>query len=84
MRCMSHLRRVAQLESDLAALRATADRAGTALACLFSSADEFEAEVIRERRAQGAFRSQPASRTIRRSVVGVGLMAVLAFTFLML
>ena len=45
------------VEADLAALRAAADRAGTALACIFSCSDEFEAEVIRKRRAEGAFRA---------------------------
>jgi hypothetical protein len=32
-----------------------AQRAGLALACAFSSSDEFEAEVIRARREAGAF-----------------------------
>ena len=53
-------RTIAQLEADIVALRASADRAGTALACLFSSSDEFEAEVVRVRREQGAYRrAQP-------------------------
>ena len=43
-------RSIAQLEADIVALRASAERAGTALACLFSSSDEFEAEVVRVRR----------------------------------
>ena len=48
-------RSIAQLEADIVALRASAERAGTALACLFSSSDEFEAEVVRVRREQGAY-----------------------------
>jgi hypothetical protein len=48
--------RAPTLEADLAALKQAADRAGTALACLFSSADEYEAALIRERRAQGRYR----------------------------
>jgi hypothetical protein len=80
---MSHLRTVAQVESDLAALRVAADRAGLALACLFSSSDEFEAEVIRTKRAQGAFPAQRQSRVVR-SLAGIGLVALLAFAFLMM
>src|SRR4051812_21624184 len=44
-RLMTPSRTIADLESDLTALRAAAERAGTALACLFSCSDEFEAEV---------------------------------------
>ncbi len=84
MRAMSHLRTVAQVESDLAALRVAADRAGVALACLFSSSDEFEAEVIRVKRAAGAFPAQRQSRTMVRSLTGIGLVALLAFAFLMM
>ena len=47
---------VAELETDLLALRLAAERAGTAVACVFSCASEFEADVIRVRRAQGAYR----------------------------
>ena len=53
---MHRSRTVARVEADLAALRASADRAGVALACLFASSDEYEADLIRERRASGAFR----------------------------
>lgn len=67
------------IEADLAALKRAAERAGTSLACLFSSADEFEADVIRTRRAQGAF-AAPS----RRSRWWVALQtAALSFVFLM-
>ena len=59
---MSHSRSMANLEADLVALRAAAERAGTALACLFSSSDEFEAEVVRMRREQGAYRTRSRAR----------------------
>jgi hypothetical protein len=75
---MTHLRSVAQLESDLAALRASAERAGTALACLFSSSDEFEAAVVRVRREQGAFQVQSRKRRPFWSLALVAV-AVLAF-----
>jgi hypothetical protein len=76
---MTHLRSVAQLESDLAALRAAAERAGTALACLFSSSDEFEAAVVKVRREQGAY----GPRRRRRSLLLAGLFtALLSVVFL--
>jgi hypothetical protein len=53
---MTRSRSLSGLETDLAALRASAERAGVALACVFASSDEFEADIIRERRASGAFR----------------------------
>jgi hypothetical protein len=68
-------------EADIAALKFAADRAGSALACAFSSSDEFEADIIRERRAQGAY--GPPARS--RGLVRIGILtALLAFTFLML
>ena len=39
------------MRDDLGALEAAAERAGAALACLYSSSDEFEAERIEARRA---------------------------------
>jgi hypothetical protein len=81
---MSRIRNVAQLESDLVALRATAARAGTALACLFSSSDEFEAEVIRAKRAQGAFPAQHRMRMLVRTASGLAGIALLSFVFLMM
>lgn len=37
------------------ALESCATRAGFALGCAYSSSDEYEAEVIRRRRAAGAY-----------------------------
>jgi hypothetical protein len=72
---------MANLEADLVALRAAAERAGTALACLFSSSDEFEAAVVRVRREQGAY--GPLRR--RRNLVRAGILtAILAAAFLMI
>jgi hypothetical protein len=82
---MIRARTVAEVESDLAALKAAAERAGIALACLFSSAAEFEAEIIRLRRAQGAFPPPPYGGTILAgTVLKLALTATLAATFLML
>lgn len=49
-----------------ALLALDAQRAGLALACVFSSSDEFEAAVIRARREAGAF--GPAKGRARKSV----------------
>jgi hypothetical protein len=59
---MSQSRALADLEADIVALRAAAERAGTALACLFSSSDEFEAAVVRRRREQGVYRAPARKR----------------------
>ena len=73
-------RTVQQVEADLHALRAAAERAGTALACVFSSSDEFEAAVIKARREAGLF----APRRKRRPARFVLLTLILAAAFLML
>ena len=65
---MSRFRTAAEVEADLSALRMAAERAGTALACLFSSSEEYEADLIRVRRAAGAYGNPPARRLITRSV----------------
>jgi hypothetical protein len=43
----------ARLRAELGALEASVERAGAALACAYSSSDEFEASEIRARRAAG-------------------------------
>ena len=73
---MSHSRTIADLEADIVALRAAAERAGTALACLFSSSDEFEAEVVRVRREQGAYRAHVRPRYPLRVAALVVLIAL--------
>ena len=76
---MIRARTIADVESDITALRAAAERAGTALACLFSTADEFEAEVVRVRREQGAY-GPPRSRHALR---WLALTALLAAAFVL-
>ncbi len=71
-----------QVETDLAALKAAAERAGTALACIFSTSDEFEAAVIRTRRAQGVLPPpKPRSGFSLARMLGI---ACLAATFLVI
>jgi hypothetical protein len=48
-------RNVIELQAQFHALEQSVDRARSALACAFSSAEEFEAAVISARRACGAF-----------------------------
>jgi len=77
---MLRSRTLDRVEADLAALRASAERAGVALACLFASSDEYEADLIRERRASGAFR--PRRRWRHRLRIGA-LTGALALAFLL-
>jgi hypothetical protein len=72
-------RTIADLESDLAALRASAERAGRALGCLFSSSDEFEAAVVRVRREQGAFRAQRRRPFWSAALIAVAVIAFVLF-----
>ncbi len=74
--------RVAAVEADIAALKLAAERAGVALACLFSCSAEYEADLIRERRAAGAYGRLPQRR--RRWIGSLALTGVLAFAFLMM
>lgn len=46
------------MRTELGALEASAERAGTALACLYSSSEEFEAAQIDARRADLWWRPQ--------------------------
>jgi hypothetical protein len=78
---MSQSRAIVDLEADIVALRAAAERAGTALACLFSSSDEFEAAVVRLRREQGAYRvASQARRPFRTGV----LIALIVLVFILI
>ena len=77
---MLRARTLSRTESDLAALRTSADRAGVALACVFASSDEYEADIIRERRASGAFRPRKPWRQRLRLI---GLACGLALAFLL-
>lgn len=51
---MLHASRIAYPDQSLV-LEGCADSAGRALACMFSSSDEFEAALIAERRAEGRY-----------------------------
>jgi hypothetical protein len=76
---MKHARTIARLQADLRALEASADRAGMALACAFSSAAEFEADVIRARRDAGLIghRHLAGMRGVLAATATVALAALL-------
>ena len=76
---MSATRSIARLEADLAALRAAAERAGTSLACLFSTSDEFEAAVVQVRREQGVYGPRRRSRSLMLAGLFTGLLALVFF-----
>jgi hypothetical protein len=69
--------RTAAVEADLVALKRAAERAGTALACLFSSADEFEADIIRERRPAGRYAPLRRRRRLKHAALAVALASAL-------
>jgi hypothetical protein len=69
--------KTAAVEADLAALKRAAERAGTALACLFSSAEEYEADIIRERRAAGLYAPQRRRRRLTQAAAALALAAAL-------
>ena len=52
---MWRLRNLVRPRADLSALEAQLRHAGTALACSFSTSDEYEAAVIAKRREAGAY-----------------------------
>jgi hypothetical protein len=77
---MTSLRTFARLDLDFLVLQANAEQAGRALACSYSSSDEFEAALIAERRAAGNY-GWP--RWYRQLLAGTVLSAALVLaTFL--
>jgi len=60
-------------------LDAFAQSAGQALACAFSSSDEYEAAVIAERRAEGRYGSRYRPPLALIYGVGAGILALVFF-----
>ena len=65
-----------QRRADTLALHASAARAGCALACPFSSSDEFEADIIRAKLDAGVY--GPKRRRRYALYAGTATMSVLA------
>ena len=80
MRLMS--RPLTSVQSDLIALDAYAARAGAALACAYSSAAEYDAALIAERRAAGIY--GPKRRRRQMLVTAAGIAAGLAVIALLI
>jgi hypothetical protein len=78
---MIRARTIAEVESDIIALRAAAERAGTALACLFSTAEEYEADIVRARREQGAYAPPRPTAAAHHPLRWLVLTALLAAAF---
>lgn len=75
---MLHASRVAYPDQSLA-LEGCADSAGRALACMFSSSDEFEAALIAERRAEGRYgpRKYRKQKLFAGAAIALALICVL-------
>lgn len=72
---------IGQFKNDLAALEACVARAGQALGCNYAGSDEFEADVVRMRRASRALDGHHIIGM--RLVLGATAMASLAALFLL-
>ena len=59
-----------------------ADAAGLALACAYSSSDEYEAAIIAERRAAGAYRGNQRPVALIAAAVIAILALVIALTLI--
>jgi hypothetical protein len=70
-----------RLSADLLALQSHAERAGCALACSFSSSDEFEAAVIRSKRAAGVYGPKRQRRYAFYAGAASSLLVILIFMF---
>ena len=78
---MSRSTALGDVEADLTALRAAAERAGTALASLFATSGQFEAAVIITGPRERARGVRSGRRRISWSAIGT---LALALVFLML
>jgi hypothetical protein len=64
-----------RLDADALVLQGIAEHAGCALACRFSSSEEFEAAVIRSRREAGAYGQQRRWRYALYAGAATGVLA---------
>jgi hypothetical protein len=75
---MGRLMSMDRVRADFAALEANIRLAGCALACPYSSADEFEAAVIRARRSAGVFGPRRYRRAAAVAGIATGVVVVVA------
>jgi hypothetical protein len=62
-------------------LEAFAESAGRALACMFSSSDEYEAALIAERRAEGRYHAVYGRHLVLIYGIGAAVLAVVLALF---
>jgi hypothetical protein len=74
---MGRLRILLRPRADVLLLEASAERAGAALACSFASSDEFEAAIIRARRAAGIYGPKRRRRRFTGLATATALIALL-------
>jgi hypothetical protein len=67
----------AQFDSALLGLAADLELAGAAMACRYSSSDEFEAALIAERRRAGAYDLPRRHRPVLWSALAAGVVIAL-------
>ena len=77
-------RPLAVAPSDPLALEACAAGAGAALACSFSSSDEFDAALIAERRAAGVYGPKRRRRALITWAAIAAALALIAFLIVFL
>jgi hypothetical protein len=63
------------------ALQSTAEHAGRALACSYGSSAEFEAAVVRSRRAAGVYGPTRRRRAVAYAGATIGVLIALALIF---
>lgn len=63
----------AHMDADLSALEAYAERAGSALACAYSSSAEFDAALIAARRAAGIYGPRRRRRQMLLTAAGIAV-----------
>ena len=68
-----------RLQADMLALQVSVERAGCALACPFSSSDEFEAAVIRTKLNAGVYGPKRRRRYALYAGTAMSALAVLAW-----
>lgn len=70
-------------QAEVMTLEAYAERAGAALACVFSDSAEFDAALIAERRAAGVYgpRRHRKHMLATAAAVAAGLTTILLFIF---
>jgi hypothetical protein len=70
-----------RISTEVLALQAHVERAGCALACAYSSSDEFEAAVIRAKRNAGAYGPKRYRRLALYAGLATAALAVIVLMF---